>query len=563
MKTVKILLLSCAGGLALLGAALAQPAQVPPPVPPPADAGEAGGTGLVQPATPPADATAPPPAAPAATNAVVSPPKEGEAPTPEVKPAAPPRPEEPPMEVPPAPTRLVANGERGILLNFRNAPLELVLNYLSEAAGLIIAPETDISGKVTVWSNQPITPEEVVSVLNDQLSKNGFAFLRDGRKLTVVTKEEARRRDIRVETAIKASEVPKTEEVVTQIIPVRFINAAQLLKDLQPLLPLSTTLTANEGGNAIVITDTQRNIRRMMEIINALDTTVSSLSKVAVYQLKFADAKTVANMIKEVFATTSGSSRDQRGGMFAFMRGGGPGGMFGGGGAEGGGNTSGRPGASKVVATYDDRSNSLVVSAPEDLMPTIEDLVNSVDTNVEDVTEIRVFALQYSDPQEMADLLANLFPDDTNSRNSGRGGFGGFFRGPPGFGGEGGASTSASDRMKKQTRVLAVPDLRTSSVVVTAARDTMEQIARMIEQLDSNPAKKQKVFVIEMKNGDVQNAEEVVRNLFEGQNSRNRSSTQNRSALETREQQMMNQQQSSGFNTGFGTSGRSGGQSFR
>ena len=72
----------------------------------------------------------------------------------------------------------------------------------------------------------------------------------------------------------------------------------------------------------------------------------------------------------------------------------------------------------------------------------------------------------------------------------------------------------------------------------------------MIEQLDSNPAKKMKVFVYDLKNADVQNAEEVVRNLFQSSNSRNTSSTQNRSALETREQQMQNQQNTSTFGTG-------------
>jgi len=38
---------------------------------------------------------------------------------------------------------VVAEGEKGLRLNFRGAPLELVLDYLSEAAGFIIRPEVD------------------------------------------------------------------------------------------------------------------------------------------------------------------------------------------------------------------------------------------------------------------------------------------------------------------------------------------------------------------------------------------------------------------------------------
>lgn len=454
------------------------------------------------------------------------------------------------------PDQVVKDGERGIRLNFRGAPLELVLNYLSDAAGFIIVPETDVRGKVDVWSNQPLTTDEAVALLNKVLGKEGYAVLRDGRTLTIVTQSEAKKRDIPVRMGYEPDTIPKDSQVVTQIIPVRFINAVQLARDLQPLMPTQTTMTANEGGNALVITDTQTNIRRLAEIIKALDTSVSSLSAVKVFALRYADAKTVADMVKEVFASTDSRSSSGRG-SFAF------GGFGGFGGDRGRGDsssstTSGRPGASKVVATADERSNSLVVSAPDDLMPTIEELVGSVDMNVEDITEIRVFRLQHADPQETADLLASLFPDPTASQSNQGGRFGGFFRGPFGErGGDNSSSSSQSDRLKKQTKVIAVPDNRTRSVVVTAARDTMEQIGRMIEQLDSDPSRKQKVFVYEVQNTDPETVQQTLEDLFSGQStssSRNRNTTgQAGSQLNTRAQQ---QNQSTSRRTGnTGTTG--------
>ncbi|MGA4579486.1 secretin N-terminal domain-containing protein [Limisphaera sp. VF-2] len=487
---------------------------------------------------------APPTAAPA-------PPEPQAAPAPETQPAPPTARESqpPPMEVSPPPTHVVADGERGLRLNFRNAPLELVLNYLSEAAGFIIVPEVDVRGRVDVWSNQPLTKDEAIEVLNQALARNGYAVLREGRTLTVVSREEARKRDIPVRRGADPESIPKNDQIVTQIIPVRFINAVQLSRDLAPLIPSTATLAANEGGNALIITDTQANVRRLAEIIKALDTSVSALSAVRVFALRYADAKTVANVLREVFANDTSTMRglDPRARFFAFMRGGGPGG---GGGGEGQAATEGRPGASRVVATADERSNSLVVSAPEDLMPTIEELVAAVDVDVEDLTEIRVFTLRHSDPQEMADLITSLFPDETTQNTAGGGRRFGFF-GPPGFPGNQAANANTpSERVRKQSRVIAVADLRTSSVVVTASRQLMPQIANMIEQLDSNPARKQKVFVYDLRNAEPGRAEEIVRGLFEGQNTRRTSTTQNRSALEAREEQMLNQQT---FNQGFGT----------
>lgn len=457
------------------------------------------------------------------------------------------------------PDQVVKDGERGLRLNFRGAPLEMVLNYLSDAAGFIIIPETDVRGKVDVWSNQPLTKDEAVALLNKVLGKEGYAVLQDGRTLTIVTQSEAKKRDIPVRMGYEPSTIPKDQQVVTQIIPVRFINAVQLAKDLQPLMPSQTTMTANEGGNALVITDTQTNIRRLAEIIKALDTSVSSLSSVKVFELKYADAKTVADMVKEVFSGTDTSRNTGGGGRGNFR--------FGGGGGNDSSSTSatGRPGASKVVATADERSNSLVVSAPEDLMPTIEQLVASVDTNVEDITEIRVFRLQHADPQETADLLASLFPDSSTSSQSGQqGNFRGFFRGPFGGGGANNTTSSESDRMKKQSKVIAVPDKRTRSVVVTAARDTMEQIGKMIEQLDADPARKQKVFVYEVQNTDPETVQQTLEDLFSGQStssSRSRNTTgQAGSQLNTRAQQQ--NQNTGNRNTGFGGNNSGGGQNF-
>ena len=214
-----------------------------------------------------------------------------------------------------------------------------------------------------------------------------------------------------------------------------------------------------------------------------------------------------------------------------------------------------------MVATSDERSNSLIVSAPEEMMTTIEEVVKAVDTNVEDVTEVRVFRLKYADPTEMADLLSGLFPDDTrtdsNTRNNFRFGGGGFPGGPGGmFGGgrQNNANTQQSERMKRMGRVLAVADQRTSSVVVSAARDLMVQIGAMIEQLDANPAKKQKVYVYSLENADVQEVEQILRDMFDRNGtSNNRNSANQTSALNSRSTQQ--QQQTT---TGIGTSGTGG-----
>ena len=149
-----------------------------------------------------------------------------------------------------------ASEEKTLRVNFRGVPLEMVLTELSTAAGYIIVVEPEAKGKldtkIDVWSSQPVSQEEALTILNAALGRSGCAAIRNGRTLTVVTKEEAKKRDLPVRTGSNPAEIPKNDDMVTQILPVRFINAAQLTKDLQPLISDKATMTANESGNALV-----------------------------------------------------------------------------------------------------------------------------------------------------------------------------------------------------------------------------------------------------------------------------------------------------------------------
>jgi type II secretory pathway component GspD/PulD (secretin) len=205
-------------------------------------------------------------------------------------------------------------------------------------------------------------------------------------------------------------------------------------------------------------------------------------------------------------------------------------------------------------------------------MVLVEQVISNLDVNVEDITEVRVFHLKHADPQQTADQLASLFPNTSTSSSQGGGrgqirfggGPGGGFFGPFGMGG--GAAGNQSDRQQKQSQVTAVPDTRTGSVIVSAARNLMEEIGRMIEQLDSDPAGQQGVFVYKMENTDPQAVATLLQTLIPQAggnygNTRMNSSQQN-NPLSYRANQRT-QGGSTGFgNSGFGTgSGMGGGRS--
>lgn len=233
-----------------------------------------------------------------------------------------------------------------------------------------------------------------------------------------------------------------------------------------------------------------------------------------------------------------------------------PGGGFGG--FNRGAMTSGRVATPRVIAVADELSNSLIVSASEEQMVIISNLIAQLDAPIDDAAELRVFKLEYADPQETVNQLALLFPDpttQTGGRN--RGQFGG------GQGGRAAATTAQTQRTLNQSRVTAVADMRTGAVIVSAAPALMEQIAQVIARLDSDPRRMNKVFVIPVENSDPTATAETLRGLFEGQNSRTRgtasrttagSRTQPGNQLNNRAVRNQNQgASSSGFGSSFGT----------
>jgi len=320
---------------------------------------------------------------------------------------------------------LLPNGEPGLRMNFRGVPLDLVLNYLSEAAGFIIVLDTKVTGKIDAWSNQPLSKDEAVELLNSVLNRNGFAAIRHGRTLTIVNKDEAKTRDIPVILESDPNKIPKTDEIVTQIMPVRYIEVAQLLKDLQPLVATTTTMTANEAGNSIIMTDTRANINRVAQIIKAIDQGAEDVTEVRVFRLEFADPTEMASLLASLFPDDSRSGGSQSPVQFGGRRGGGNPfeRMFGSGSSSGSGNSQDQriKRRAKVVAVADPRTSSVIVTATSGLMSQVEEMIKQLDADPARKQKVYVYQVNPGDVSQVQTVLEDMFETTTsNNRNSSR-----------------------------------------------------------------------------------------------------------------------------------------------
>ncbi len=455
-----------AGLAVLLVGAAARAGETPPPSAPPAEAaGPESAPDVAPPAAP--EAEAPEGGEREAPPAEESPP-EGEAPEP---------PAEGEAEVPPPP-------EPGgpIRLNFRDASVHAVLTYLSEATGLVIVQDEPIDGRVTVISRQPVNTEEAVALLEAVLKGKGYAAVRTGRTLKIVPLEQAAKENLPVLFGNDPSQIPATDRLVTQVIPVRYADATRLRTDLAPLIPETATVSSNAASNTLVLVDSQANIRRVAEIIRAVDEHMAGVADVKVFQLEYADATNVARLISELFEQ-EGQQGGESGRQFIpepLRR------MMGRGrrGGEDRGGDGGEAGRQqRVIATADDATNTLVVSAPPDLMPLIESVVKELDSNPNEEESFFIYPLKNADAKNLEEVLNAIFSETTATAGTTRGGTareGQTSR----FGRSTGLQRTGSRVGDMVGEVYCIADEDTNSLIVRTLRKHFDRIKEMLAELD-------------------------------------------------------------------------------
>jgi len=452
----------------------------------------------------------------------------------------------------------------GLLINFKDVSIDSVLDELSSVAGFIVVKVDNPVGRVTMVSKQPVTAADAVSLLNTvlkTLGANGYAAIQQGRILKIMSRDRARTSNIPVHTGSDPSKIAETDEMITQVIPLRSVDAMQLKNDLAPLIdPSQTGFTANASSNSLVITDTSANIHRIAEIVSAMDASQAGSAEVKVFQLQYASASSAAKLVNDLFgdqaqANSRGSSQSSRFGGFSrfFGGGGGPPGFggFGGSSDRGGrreGGANGQNGESreqiKTNASSDDRTNTVVVVGPPDTIKTIEKVLHDLDANPAAESSVFIYHMkngQALDVQDVVNYVFNSTPGSggsptrsgggsnnrsgSNSNNrsssSGRGGsssgsFGssssitrsGFGNssgyGGSSYGGFGGLSSSAqqtASQLAGEVSVIAEPD--TNSLLVRTSPKNYDSVKAILDELDRPvPQVLIKVLVAEVTHDD-------------------------------------------------------------
>jgi general secretion pathway protein D len=321
---------------------------------------------------------------------------------PEPPPAQPPTPVPPPAKAPVTrpsiapPTAPGASG-RFIVLNFDNADIETVIHAASEIVGFNYVLSPDVRGKVTVQTSGRIPQEDVFGVLLGILEVHGFTAVKAGNLYKIVRVEGARERAVPTIVGDVAVDSRNADEIITQIVPVRYASVNDLGVLLRPFVSSRGTLVANRETNVLVITDAVANIRRVLDIVKLVDVQVS-LDEVQIIPVSFADATEVAGILNQLFA--GGRLRGAAAGVPAA-----PTPSVAPAGPAGTTTTAERP----PLVIAERRSNSIVVHGRRAEIETIRRILTQLDINVTGGRRVFIYFAENAKSKDLAATLNAIY----------------------------------------------------------------------------------------------------------------------------------------------------------
>lgn len=335
-----------------------------------------------------------------------------------------------------------------------------------------ILPSSIRQSKVTIVAPEMVTADEAYRIFLSALESMGLTVQPEGRVLKIIESNRARESSIPVYGP--GEPVPRSEQYVTRLLRLRYITTDEVVQVLNRLKGRDGDIMPYATSNTLVITDLATNIRRMEEVVRALDVPLSG-EKIWVIRLRNIVANEVAQMLEKVFSVqkTGTAGQPRRAPLSVSPTGESP--------APPPQLGSGEDSISQILA--DERTNSLIVVSTERTYQRVLALVRRLEAQGEKQSgadRIHVYGLENANAEDMVQVLGGLgitVSSGTTGRRPSPGG-----RSPSSSAGSSGTGGGASSLFQDEVKVS--PDKATNSLVILATSRDYLTLRDVIRRLD-------------------------------------------------------------------------------
>ncbi len=263
----------------------------------------------------------PPPGTPAGQQVQPVIPQPVQPPAPVSQPQAAPQPQQPaqpaqlqppaaPVQIqPPQPFQFPAGRQPGakrgeVSFNFDDADVFSVIQTIfGDVLKVNYIVDPNVKGRVTFRSVAPVAKEDVLPLMEVILRLNGIGIVEEGGLYRIVPIGDLAKEPAPVGVGRNAEKVQITGKALLQVVPVKYVQSSEIVRVLTPFLSKNALIIDVPKSNYIIISDTDTNVKRLLQLVEIFDSEQIKKIKpeVFVYAVQNGKAKDISAMLQQIF----------------------------------------------------------------------------------------------------------------------------------------------------------------------------------------------------------------------------------------------------------------------
>ncbi|MFK8016629.1 MAG: type II secretion system secretin GspD [Gammaproteobacteria bacterium] len=310
--------------------------------------------------------------------------------------------------------------------NFKDVDIRQVIETVSDVTGQNFLIDARVKGNVTMISDTAMTREAFYETFLSILQIYGFVAVPSGNVVKIVPDTNARQFPVPTGGAGAGR-----DDVITEVVKVNNVGAAQLVPILRPLVPQYGHLAAHPASNMLILADRAANVARLKKIIRRIDQ--SSDEDIEVIPMEYASATEIVRILQTLSQTS----------------------------ARGGGDASAAP----LGLVADERTNSVLLSGEQTQRLRFRTLIAHLDTPIEEGGNTQVIYLKYANAEDLATKLNEQVRGATSGGGAGQG-------------------SAAQSSQGGQNNIVIWADADTNALIMTAPQEIMRNLRTVIDKID-------------------------------------------------------------------------------
>ena len=253
-----------------------------------------------------------------------------------------------------------------VKINFRDADIRSVIESVAEITGESFVLDPRVKGKVTIISPETIDKSLLYEAILSAIQVQGYQAVRDG----AVTRVLPFNQSFNLAGGGQS-------ELVTEILKVKFVQAATLIPVLKPLMSNGARVQAYNQSNYLVVSDIRSNVDRLKMLLSELDDPdQTAVEVITLEHISAAEAVHIAGQLKQLQKQ-------------------------------------------ELSLVEDDLNNRVIVSGPGSARTAFREMLKSLDVPLSSKGSVEVIYLNYSRASELKPVLDGLLTSEILLRLAG------------------------------------------------------------------------------------------------------------------------------------------------